>query len=116
MGIPRVHLTRAEPTMSWDNSKEWDDVSELLYSTETDHKREGLARVSNALVILQILSSVTILGDGMEGARCCSCSTRSDCRSCQLHCTRGRMCSESKSEWPGFAADVRYGNYKVCTN
>lgn len=50
-------------TMSpWTSSLEWDDVFELLYSSETDNRRKGVSRVGlNNYVVVSEGLSVSVL-------------------------------------------------------
>ena len=38
-------LAAAMSVSPWSDAAEWDDVFEMLYSSQTDSNREGLARV-----------------------------------------------------------------------
>ena len=45
----------------WTSCTEWNDVLELLYSSETEHRRKGLARVGVFTFCFRIFCTCTLL-------------------------------------------------------
>ena len=67
----------------WSSSREWDDVFHMLYSSDADRQRKGLARVTFVRLVVSVIAIVSLLprgkmlflasvGGGVESAGQCS--------------------------------------------
>ena len=117
MRTPATRVLRNSVFMSqdpWTSSDEWNDVFELLYSSEIEHQRKGLARVSRFDFNLSLSFCISCsLGGNLEGTWSSSCAVRGDGGYSALLGPRRGVCEMARLQRTRVATNVCHGSYKV---